>query len=198
MANSLLERDVVVVRQKAKIIEVTNQYGLEDTEGNAIGSVNEVGQSTVRKAVRLFSQVDQYLSHRLEVHDADGATVLTLYRPPKLMKSKVEVTDAGGEALGTIVQENVVGKKRFALNDAGGTRVGTLVAENWRAWDFRIFDTTEAVVGTVNKQFSGLLREAFTTADTYVVQLESSLSGSLRPLAFAAAVAIDTALKQDD
>ena len=35
-------------------------------------------------------------------------------------------------------------------------------------------------------------------AETYIVQLEPTLAGPLRSLAFAAAVAIDTALKQDD
>jgi uncharacterized protein YxjI len=142
--------------------------------------------------------MDQYLSHRLEVRDVDGAAVLTLHRPAKLLKSKIEVTDASGAALGTIVQENVVGKKRFSLNGADGQKLGELQGESWVSWDFAIKDARDAVVGTVNKKFAGFLREGFTTADTYLVRLESSLRGPLRSLAFAAAVAVDTALKQDE
>jgi uncharacterized protein YxjI len=195
---ALLERDLVVVRQKAKLIEVTNQYKLQDADGNDIGSVNEVGQSKAKKALRLLTKVDQYLTHKLEVQDADGSVVLNLVRPAKIMKSKVEVTDANGNPVGSIVQQNIVGKKRFSLEDASGTTLGELQGESWISWDFEIKDASGGVVGRVDKKFSGFLREGFTTADTYVVKLESSLTGTLRTLAFAAAVAIDTALKQDD
>ena len=196
--SSLLERDLVVVRQKAKLIELTNQYELQDADGATIGSVNQVGQSKARKVLRLVSKVDQFLTHKLEVHDLDGSTVLTLTRPAKVMKSKIEVTDAAGAPVGTIVQRNIVGKKRFGLEAPDGTSLGELQGESWVSWDFRIEDESGKEVGRVNKKFSGLLREGFTTADTYIVQLEAGLSGPLRSLAFAAAVAIDTALKQDE
>ncbi len=197
MTSSLLDRDLVVVRQKAKIVEVTNQYQLQDADGNDVGSVNQVGQSKARKVLRFVSNVDQFLSHKLEIQDADGTMVLTLSRGAKLMKSKIEISDAAGAVVGAIVQENVVGKKRFSLNGADGTKLGELQGESWTSWDFKILDAEGGVVGNVDKKFSGLLREGFTTADTYIVQLEPSLTGPLRTLAFAAAVAIDTALKQD-
>jgi uncharacterized protein YxjI len=195
---ALLERDLIVVRQKAKLIEVTNQYKLQDADGNDVGAVNEVGQSKAKKAIRLLTKMDQYLTHKLEVTDADGSVVLNLVRPAKIMKSKIEVTDASGTAIGSIVQKNIVGKKRFSLDDAAGNALGELQGESWISWDFEIKDAAGAVVGRVDKKFSGFLREGFTTADTYVVKLEPGLTGALRQLAFAAAVAIDTALKQDD
>jgi uncharacterized protein YxjI len=195
---ALLDRDLVVVRQKAKVIELTNQYRLQDADGNDVGSVTEVGQSKARKALRLLTKDDQYLTHRLEVQDLDGAVVMRLLSPAKIMKSKVEVFDGDGNAIGSIVQQNIVGKKRFSLDDAAGLTLGEIQGTSWISWDFEIKDAGGAVVGRVDKQFSGFLREGFTTADTYVVKLESALAGPLRSLAFAAAVAIDTALKQDD
>jgi uncharacterized protein YxjI len=195
---NLIDRDLVVVRQKAKIIEVTNQYKLQDADGNDIGAVNQVGQSKAKKLLRLVSNVDQFLTHKLEITDADGTVVLKLVRPAKIMKSKLNVTDGNDVAIGTINQENVVGKKRFSLNTPDGQKLGELQGESWISWDFKIKDANDTVVGSVDKQFAGFLREGFTTADTYVVKLESSLTGPLRSLAFAAAVAIDTALKQDD
>ena len=194
----LLEHDVVVVRQKAKLVEMTNQYRLEDAEGNQIGVVEQVGQNVVRKALRLLTSVDQYLTHRLEIRDASGQVVLGLLRPAKFLKSKVVVSDASGATVGTIVQQNVVGKKRFSLEAADGSVLGELRGENWVSWDFQIVDATDAVVARVNKKWAGMLREGFTTADTYVFQAEPGLTGPLRQLAFAAATAIDTALKQDD
>lgn len=194
----LLDHDVVVVRQKAKLVEMTNQYTLEDAEGNQIGVVEQVGQNVVRKALRLLTSVDQYLTHKLEIRDASGAVVLQLVRPAKFLKSKVEVKDAAGATIGTIVQQNVMGKKRFTLEAPDGSSLGELLGESWVSWDFQIVDPAGTVVARVNKKWAGMLREGFTTADTYVFQAEPGLTGPLRQLAFAAATAIDTALKQDD
>lgn len=194
----LLDHDVVIVRQKAKLVEMTNQYRLQDAEGNDIGVVEQVGQNVVRKALRLLTSVDQYLTHRLEIRDASGKVVLGLRRPAKFLKSKVEVTDGAGAAVGTIVQKNVVGKKRFTFESPEGMVLGELLGENWISWDFHIVDASGVEVARVNKKWAGLLREGFTTADTYVFQAEPGLTGPLRLLAFAAATAIDTALKQDD
>jgi len=69
---TLFTEPVLVVNQKAKIIEVTNQYSVYDQHGRSLGSVNEVGQSTLRKAFRLLSNYDQYLTHKFEVKDAPG------------------------------------------------------------------------------------------------------------------------------
>lgn len=197
-AKSLLDNDVVVVRQRPKFIEVTNQYDLLDTAGTALGTVHEVGQSAARKAIRLFTNFDQYLTHRYEVKDASGAILLSLVRPAKIMKSKIEVSDAAGVLVGTIVQRNIIGSKRFGFEAPDGTDLGEIQGESWISWNFQIKDATGTPVGRVDKKFAGLLSEAFTTADTYVLTLEKALAGPTRVLAFAAAVAIDTALKQDD
>ena len=195
---TLLERDLVVVHQKAKLVELTNQYELQDADGNGIGFVEEVGQSKGRKVLRALTKFDQYLTHRLEIRDGDGSVALSLVRPAKFMKSRVDVTDAAGTAIGSIVQQNVMGKKRFTFEAPDGSVVGELLGENWRSWDFQIVDPNGVEVARVTKKWSGLLREGFTTADRYVFEAKPGLTGTLRPLAFAAALAIDTALKQDD
>ena len=82
-----------VVNQKAKLIELNNQYGVFDRSGRQIGAVNQVGQSTLKKAMRLLSSVDQFMTHRLEVVDSAGTVVLMLTRPAKVFKSTVVVED---------------------------------------------------------------------------------------------------------
>src|SRR5215217_4898549 len=188
-ATRLLDRDLVVVRQKAKLVEMNNDYRLLDEEGNDIGVITEVGQSTARKALRLLSRVDQFLSHTLEVRDPDGTTVLTLTRPAKIMKSTVTVTDGDGAAVGRIVQQNVLGRIRFALEGPAGESVGQLSAQSWVAWDFSVTDVNDRPVARISKQWAGLLKEGFTTADNYLLTIEPGTTGPLRTLAFAAAAA---------
>jgi hypothetical protein len=108
-ASDLLTHDVLVISQKAKVIEMTAEYRVFDDAGAQIGTIREVEQSTTKKAVRLFSGVDQYLTHKLGVFDSDGRGVLMLERPAKLMKSKIKVFDGEGTERGAILQDNVVG-----------------------------------------------------------------------------------------
>lgn len=194
----LLEHDRFFVRQKAKLIEVTAQFAILDEQGAQIGAVNEVGQSKAKKVLRFVSNVDQFLSKKFAVTDAAGTPVLALQRGAKFIKSKIEVLDGAGAAVGTIAQENAIGKIRFSLLSASGETLGGIFAENWRAWNFRIEDASGKEVGRVTKEWAGAAKELFTTADNYLVELSSDLSGTARQLAFAAAVTVDTALKQDD
>jgi uncharacterized protein YxjI len=193
---TVLTEPVLVVNQKAKIFELTNEYAVFDREANQIGAVRQVGQSTARKALRLLTSLDQYLTHRLEIVDTRGSVILRLTRPAKLLKSRIVVEDAGGREIGQIVQQNVIGKIRFSL-EAGGQACGSINAENWRAWNFNIQDQSGMEVARITKTWEGLAKTLFTTADNYVVQIHRPLEDPLRSLVVAASLAVDTALKQD-
>jgi uncharacterized protein YxjI len=192
----LFQHNVLVVNQKAKLIELTNQYSVFDADGNTVGHVNQVGQSNVKKLLRLVSSVDQFLTHHFDITDASNALVMSITRPAKLFKSTVLINDSTGAELGRIVQENVFGKIHFAL-EVGGLKIGAIKAENWRAWNFSIEDADGREVARITKKFAGLVREIFTTADSYVVEIHENLSQPLHSLVIAAALSIDTALKQD-
>jgi hypothetical protein len=63
---TLFTEPVLVVNQKAKLIELTNEYSVFDQNGNQIGSVTEVGQSALKKVLRFVSSVDQFKTHKRE------------------------------------------------------------------------------------------------------------------------------------
>ena len=191
----LHDQPVLLVDQKTKLVELTNEYAVLDGSGTQVGAVVGVGQSTARKAVRFLTSVDQFLTHRLEVRDAYGP-VLVLTRPAKLVKSRVVVTTPEGAPVGEIVQANVFGRIRFDVV-AGGRLVGAVQAENWRAWDFAVTDAAGVEVARITKTWEGLARTLFTTADRYVVRVHFSLPEPLASLVLASSLTVDTALKQD-
>ena len=193
---SLLTEPVLVVNQKAKLIEINNEYAIYDQHGTQIGAVRQVGQSMAKKAIRLLSSADQFLTHKLQIVDMGGNVLLALTRPAKLMKSKVIVQNGTGQEIGTIVQKNAIGKIHFGL-ESGGNTYGSINAENWRAWNFNIQDHTGTEVARITKTWEGLAKTMFTTADNYVVQIHRPLEEPLRSLVIAAGLAVDTALKQD-
>lgn len=187
---------VLVVNQKAKLIEVNNEYAIYDRNGTQLGAIRQVGQSTAKKVIRFVASVDQFLTHKLQVVDMSGNVLLSVTRPAKVVKSKVLISDGAGREIGEIVQENVFGKIRFGFY-AGGQSIGGIYAENWRAWNFSIKDTTDTEVARVTKTFEGVAKTLFTTADNYVLQINRTLEDPLRQLVVASALTIDTALKQD-
>ncbi|WLQ37413.1 phospholipid scramblase-related protein [Streptomyces castrisilvae] len=195
-AGSLFNQQVLVVNQKAKLIEVTNEYSVFDQHGNTIGSVVQVGQGAVRKVVRFLTSIDQYLTHRLEIRDAYGQPQLLLTRPAKFIKSKVIVQRPDGQPVGEIVQQNAIGKINFAIM-VDGQQVGAIKAENWRAWNFAIVDHNDAEIARITKTWEGLAKTLFTTADNYVLQIHYQLPEPLLSLVVATALTVDTALKQD-
>jgi uncharacterized protein YxjI len=186
---SIFNEPILVVNQKAKIIELNNQYGVFNQQGQQIAAVNQVGQTTAKS-------LDQFMTHRLEITDPSGAVQLRLTRPAKVMKSTVIVSDGNDQEIGRIVQDNVFGKIHFSLQ-AGQHTYGSIQAENWRAWNFRIEDHAGVEVARITKTFEGVAKTLFTTADNYVVQIHQQLPQPLNALVVAAALSVDTALKQD-
>lgn len=193
---TLFTEPVLVVNQKAKLIELTNEYSVMDQSGNALGSVVQVGQSTLKKVARFVSSIDQFMTHKLEIRDAYGQPVLQLTRPRKFMKSRVIVERADGRPIGEIVQQNMIGKINFAIM-VDGQQVGAIKAENWRAWNFSIVDHADNEVARITKTWEGLAKTMFTTADNYVLQIHYQLPEPLLSLVVATALTVDTALKQD-
>ncbi|MGW1069765.1 phospholipid scramblase-related protein [Streptomyces aureus] len=193
---TLFTEPVLVVNQKAKLIELTNEYKVMDQQGNPVGSVVEVGQGVFRKILRFVSSLDQYLTHRLEIRDAHGVPQLLLTRPAKIFKSRVVVTRPDGSPVGEIVQQNMIGKINFAIN-VDGQKVGAIKAENWRAWNFAIVDHSDKEVARITKTWEGLAKTLFTSADNYVLQIHFQLPEPLLSLVVATALTVDTALKQD-
>jgi len=193
---TIFTEPVLVVNQKAKLIEVNNEYAIFTQNGQQIGAVRQVGQSVAKKVLRVVSSLHQFMTHSLQIVDAHGVVQLAIKRPAKMFKSKFEVTNGAGQVIGAIEQENMVGKIHFGLF-VECQRLGSINSENWRAWNFNIQDANGAEVARITKTWEGLAKTMFTTADNYVVQIHRPLQDPLRSLVVAAALSVDTALKQD-
>ncbi|MGH9085114.1 MAG: phospholipid scramblase-related protein [Acidimicrobiales bacterium] len=193
---TIFTEPVLVVNQKAKLIEVNNEYAIFDQNGLQIGAVRQVGQSMAKKVIRVLGSYDQFFTHKLQVVDMQGNVLLALTRPAKVLKSRVLIQDGHGQDVGAIVQQNAIGKIRFSL-EAGGQSHGSVNAENWRAWNFSVKDSADTEVARITKTWEGLAKTVFTTADNFVVQIHRPLEEPLRTLVVASSLAVDTALKQD-
>jgi len=193
----LFTEPILIVQQQGSYIETAAHYEIAGHDGTRLGSVRQVGQSQAKQLVRAFTNLDKHMTHRFEVLDAEGAVMLQLTRPAKVMKSRIVVADGAGTEIGRVVQENAFRKIRFDL-EAGGRSVGTIQGTSWSDWDFIIIDADGAEIGRVVKSFEGIAKALLRNADSYVVAMHRPLEDPLRQLVIAAGVCIDTALHIDE
>lgn len=79
---ALLTADTLVVSQRAKLVELTNQYDIWDPQGVALGFIDEQAQSRLRRTARFATRIGQFLTHRLTICDvADGGGWRSYGRP---------------------------------------------------------------------------------------------------------------------
>jgi Scramblase len=193
-AASLLAEPVLVVKQRLKLVELRNDYGVFDPGGRPIGAVAQVGQSPLAFLARLFTSWDVALPITLEIRGLAGVELLV--KKP-WFTWRCQVTRADGLPLGYIVKQIRLGKARFTLLDPGGAELGEVRAENWRAKDFSVRDGAGQELARVTKRWAGM-RELFTDADTYVVEVRPTAADPLRSLAVASCLVIDVIMKQKD
>jgi uncharacterized protein YxjI len=192
---SLLAEPVLVVNQKLKLVEMRNEYRVFDQHGQPVGSVRQVGQSPLAFLLRLFSDLDVALPITLQFVNAAGGVELVLHKP--WLRWACSVRRPDGTELGTITKRVRFGKARFGLAGPNGGALGEVRARNWRAKDFAVVDTGGLEVARVSKKWAGL-RELFTDADNYVVEVRPDLGDPLRSLAIASCLAVDVIMKQKD
>ncbi|MFN8015005.1 MAG: phospholipid scramblase-related protein [Acidimicrobiia bacterium] len=195
---SIFTENILVVNQKAKLLELTAEYGVFDQSGNQLGAVREVGQSAAKKVARAFLNVDSLMNHTLDIVDMSGNLQLRITKPRRIVgMSKVVVENFAGQVIGEIQHKFKFGKMEMRLM-YGETQIGAVHAENFRAWNFKILDAQNVQVASITKTWEGFAKAMFTTADNYVVQIHQVMADPLKSLVLASSLAVDLILKQND
>jgi scramblase len=194
-AGSLLAQQVLVVRQKLKLVELRNDYDVLDPTGRQVGAVVQATQSPLAFLARLFTSWDVTLPITLHIYGPGARLELVVHKPWFTWRCQLLRPD--GLPVGEITKQVRLGRARFALLDPRGARLGEVRAHNWRAKDFSVLDAAGQPIARVTKRWAGL-RELFTDADTYVVEVSPTAVDPLRSLAVATCLVIDVVMKQKD
>jgi hypothetical protein len=194
-SGALLAQPVLVVKQKLKLVELRNEYVVLDQGGHQIGAVVQATQSPLAFLARVFTSWDVALPITLHILGPDTVPELVVHKPWFTWRCQVMRPD--GQPLGEITKQVRLGKARFTLLDPRGAQLGEVRAHNWRAKDFSVFDGAGQAIARVTKKWAGL-RELFTDADTYVVEVSPTAVDPLRSLAVATCLVIDVVMKQKD
>ena len=189
----LRQFDELVVRQEVEHLEVftgleaTNRYSVLTPEGETLLFAYEESGFLGRQFLR---------SHRpltLHVVDGEGRPFLTASRGFFWLLSHLDVQDAADRAVGSLRRRFAVLKRTFTLEDPAGQAIGEVRGRLIRPNTFMVY-RHGSEVARITKQWSGALKEAFTDADTFHLQLDNrqlDLDYTLLILATAFAIDLD-------
>lgn len=192
----LATRPRLFIRQRKEWTEILvdwetrNQYAVLDEGGSELGRIAEraggIGAFLRRGILR---------SHRgfeIAVTDAAGQPLLQLSRGFFLLFSDLEVRAADSRPLGRVRRRFGLLYKRYDLEDEHDRVFARVQSPRWRLWTFPVHGEEGAREAVISKRWGGLLREAFSDADTFGVDFgQGPWSPPERAVIFAAAVSID-------
>jgi uncharacterized protein YxjI len=194
--HAVLAQNDFLVKEHVGLFKAANNFDLHDpATGQVVLHCREEKLGIFTKILR-FTDYKRYTPFDIAVRTPAGELVVQVTRGIAIFRSRVEVRDGRGTLLGTFKQRLLSIGGAFDVLDASGNVVCTLKGK-WTGWDFRFLSgTTE--LAHVSKQWAGLGKELFTSADNYVLSIAPSVptGGPARPLILAAVMCIDMVLKE--
>jgi uncharacterized protein YxjI len=194
--NPILNRNLFFVKEHVGMFKAANNYDILDPETKeVILHCREENMPFFTKMLR-FSDYKRMTPFRVEIKTPSGNPVLTVKRGWTFWRSVVEVLDENGQLVGTFRQRMLSIGGKFDLLAPDGSLLCTLKGK-WTSWDFS-FEKEGQLFARVNKKWAGLGKEMFTTADNYMLTIESSVAANhpIRVMIMAAVMCIDMVLKE--
>lgn len=182
------------IDEKVGLFKFSNAYKVFDEHGEQIGNIQQK-VSNGHKILRLLIN-KAMMPFTLSINDIQGQQLVTIKRGWTFWMSKIEIIDAKGNTIGFIKQKFKFFKPTFQIMDQHQSEVGNITGD-WKAWNFNITDHLSNEVGTITKKWNGILKEAFTTADKYVVTIVPEFAEDIKKiLIVSTAITIDMVLKE--
>ena len=187
----LSEHQELVVRQEVEHLEAfthletKNRYSILTPDGDRLLYAYEESGFLAR----MFLKTHRPLS--IHVVDNDTEPILTASRSFFWYLSHLHVKDGAGREVGSLRRRFTILNRQFELEDSTGAMLAEMRGPLLRPNTFMVYKQGEEI-GRVTKQWSGIGREAFTDADTFHVQLDTSRANrDFALLILASALAID-------
>lgn len=188
----LLDRRLFLVREQVSYLKLADRYDIFDPEsGEQIGFAVEQNNSFIR-FLRLFS-FKSALPTTIVIYDSETSEpVIKLTRGIPVARVKVKVIDEHDNPVGLFQSKLLALGGGFTVHNPAGEQIAE-VKGDWKGFDFKLLDLQGNSLGRVEKQWTGFVKEIFTSADTYVIEIDESVGSNrgLAALLLAAGLAID-------
>lgn len=165
--------------------ETKNRYAVMNQSGEVLFSADEIGGNFL---VRSFLKTLRPFT--LEIRDLAGTLQLEVNRPFRFFFHEIDVLDGKGVLQGRVKREFSFLRRIYTVFDASGKEIFQLFGPILHPWTFEI-RTGERMVGKITKKWSGLLKEAFTDADSFGVQFPEGWQDETKATILGAVFLID-------
>lgn len=191
---SFFEGNHYFIDEKVGYFKFSNNYKVYNEDGSPIGAVVQE-LSAGDKFLRLIVNKTM-LPFTMHIKNGQDETQATLRRGWTFWMSKIEVLDQNATLVGYIKQKFKFFKPTFLIFNTQEQQIATITGD-WKAWNFSIKDASENEIGTISKKWNGFMKEAFTTADKYVVSIVPEYAEDLNKIIIVStAITIDMVLKE--
>jgi uncharacterized protein YxjI len=181
------------IDEKVQLLKFTNTYKVYDSSGSQIGVIQESMPAGLKLLSLLLSKA--LMPFTLDITDMEQNVLATIKRGWTFFMSKISIRDGAGTEIARIKQQFKVFKPTFHIMDLNDTPLAT-ISGDWKAWNFTITEDGDRQIGTITKKWNGILKEAFTTADKYIVSVNPGVEGIKRIATVATAITVDMVLKE--
>lgn len=195
----LFDRQAILVKERVGFLKLADVYDLLDPEnGTSLGQVRDEPSPGI-KYLRL---VVKKLMLPTTFHVYEGTSpqpCLSLIKRAQFLRAHLEVQVQGRPIID-------LRGRLFSLHgyyEVLDPNTGQAIAQvrgDWRGWNFQLLLPDGREVGVITKQWAGIGKEFFTSADTYMVALgpaASSFPKALESL-LAISIAIDAVHKESN
>lgn len=192
-----LNKNLFFVREHVKVFKAANSFDIFDPETKEqILQCQEENLGFFTKMFR-FTDYKRMTPFNMHVKDMKGNTLFTVTRGVSVFLSTVQVFDANGMLAGMFKQKLFSLGGKFEVLDAS-ERSLCMLRGKWTSWEFKFVSNDGKDFAAVTKQWGGLGKELFTSADNYVLEINSQVPDDhpLRMLILAAVMCIDLVLKE--
>ncbi len=186
-----------LVREHVGILKLRDVYDIFDPGTGQQIAVAQEKKSTLTALMGFFIN-KRMLPTRIDVHegkDVNGPIAFSITRGMSFIRPKVNVVAGDGSHVGHFQTRLLTIGGKFGVYDAGGHEVA-MVKGNWMSWNFTFTTSTGQELGVVSRQWGGIAKELFTSADNYVINVKEPNPATCI-LLLAAGLAIDTVYKED-
>jgi uncharacterized protein YxjI len=188
------EHESFIIKQKKEWIEIfsgfetKNNYSITTEEGKEIGYIMEEGSGFLRILKRFFLR-----SHRpfeITVLNQEGHRVLKLHRNFFFFFSDLYV-EFENKKYGSIHRRFSLFTKKYSIQNNKSQEIFKLRSPFWKIWTFPIYNNNSQQVGVITKKWQGLIKEAFTDSDAFLIKLNQEMSVEEKILLFCSGISVD-------
>lgn len=148
--------------------ETRNRYAILDDQGVEIGFAAEEGGGMGAVLARGF--LGNARACTIHITNQRGEVVGTGRKPFRLFFYEMEAWD-GDRHIGTVKRRFSILHRIFSVMDQAGNEIMRIKSPFLKLWTFKLLVGENEEVGRISKKWSGMMKEMFTDADNFGVEV---------------------------